>query len=577
MGIIDQTIQRKTAFFHSLGFVLTRAGNLIGNEIYKSAHNVRSNEIWVDNIPFAIDVTDAQTIASSESQVTMIGSPGSGAVLYPLRGSEYQTWFFDTGSPTPGFDGFDPSSGWVKPLINPSDVTDAEGSPSNGFKVVLYGSDGNVIIYNSSRYDVDYYSGLIKFEEDFTPKDSGFGGAATFTDVGFQGAVDKFDYNNTNGIKGLAFQYTGQYLDDYLLNLPTTNGGSSGGSEEWQSSVNGYLVHIGNNQTISGLTGINEQIDYLNANYSKYFVITDDDITGVGASWSGITATNSYYEFNGSTFSAYGLTPSDDENRFLLIENNLILETISISVTGSITENGTQSIIPDHIIEYTGTASTGLSFSAWQVTQPRTGMVTTLDNLSSSLVRYVGDITGWVEYQYEVTYKVNSQRDIIPITTTNNYDIAVNQTLQFEPSGDKSVDILVNGVEMPSERYIWGSPGATFSLTVNNNGTNTITVDNDSVIEVEKYLILNNGVNDYYRQIIATSSPNGTETLITYSGDNVAPISSALVFSITKRSNNVARRGDFLLWVGSPDWYELSSNDLVTFEYVTIDSGALNA
>ena len=49
----NQDIQRKAGFFHSLGKVITKDGNNVGNEKYKSAHNVRSTEVWMDEIPFA--------------------------------------------------------------------------------------------------------------------------------------------------------------------------------------------------------------------------------------------------------------------------------------------------------------------------------------------------------------------------------------------------------------------------------------------------------------------------------------------------------------------------------------------
>jgi len=587
MGISNTTIQRQAGFFHSLSTVLTKENRAIGSESYKSSHNIQTSEIWSDSIPYAFTFNDAVSNAADVNtpQLTQVGTEISRAIMYPLRDTEFQTWFIDTGTPSViESAGCLPSENWVKPLINPFDVTRADGLGSAGYAVRLYDPTGNPVSYDNAGYDVDYYGGFIKFQPGSTPKDSGNGMGFTYLESAFQTAVSGGTASvktslATNGPGAIAFQYTGQYLDEYLLNLPTSSGGG-GGSEEWQSSVNGQLIHIGNNQTVAGLTGINDQIDYLNENYTNYFIITDDDITGVGASWSGITATNSYYEFNGDTFTPHGLTSSDDKNRFLLLENSLVLDTLIINASGSYVDNGTASVLPDRIIELISSSVSGLGFDAWEVTDPRIGMVTTLDNLSSSLVRYVGQSTGWVEYQFESTFKVNSQRDLPAITTTHDNDIAINQTLQFEPSGDKSVDVLVNGVEMPFDYYAWGNPGSTTSLTVTgDNTTNNQFTITGTTVSVNQYLILNNGTTDYYRKVVSVTGSSPQE--VTYSGLAVSNLTtgSAQVFSITERDNNVARKGDFLLWKGS-SWYHLTQEapaDLVTLEYVTIDSGALNA
>lgn len=581
MGITNTDIQRKTGFFHALGKVLTLDTNLIGNESYKSAHNVRTSEIWTDVPAFAEFLSDAITEDINNSSVTMVGT-ASTATMYPLANTNYQTWFLDSGTPSVFSNGFVPSVSWSKPLINPSDIPDTAGAPSNGYNFRMYRNDGTTLIsYDNAFFEVDYFAGLIKYQLGATPVDSSGSSGLGFqmSQSGFEAValtfIDRKAYLDTNGPKAIAFLYSGTFLDDYLNNISGESGGNSG-SEEWQSSVNGYLVPVGNTSSVSGLTGINSQIGYLNNEYNKYYIYTDTDISGV--TWSGITATNSYYKFNGSTFSSYTITDSDDANRFLLIEGGLTLDTIVISPTGSVTEFPDTSVQADRILEYTGTASTGLTYSAWQVTDPRLGMVTTLDNKSSSLVRYVGIGTGWVEYNYEITYKVNSQKDLIPNTTDTDYDIAISETLTYEPSGSKSVDIMVNGVEMPLSSYVWGNPSGTTSIVVDSSSPNTITTPNSGAPIIGEYLQLDNGSN-YYRQVTATSSASATQSLITYSGISVAGITSAYKFTLIQRTNNVARQGDWLLWVGSA-WYELdqiSPADLITLEYVTNDSGALNS
>lgn len=576
MGITNTTVQIKTGFFHALGKVLSLDTNLIGNENYKSAHNVSTKEIWVDDIAFSEYYSDAINESTINDAVTMVGTPST-ATLFPLANTNYQTWFFDEGTPSVLSNGFIPSSGWVKPIINPSDVANAAGAPSNGFGMRMFRNDGTTLIsYDNVFYEVDYFSGLIKFQPGATPVDPAVSSGLGFQldQAGFEAAASTsyaaaVAYLDTNGPKGVSFQYTGEFLDSYLNNL-SPGGGGSGGSDEWQSSVNGYLTEIGNNETINGLTGINGQIDYMNTTYEKYFILTNDDISGV--TWSGITATNSYYEFNGFTFSSYTLTDMDDENRFLLMENTLLLDTIVISPTGSVAEFPGTTVQANSIIEYTSGTASGLTYSAWQVTDPRLGMVTTLDNKSNSLTRYIGST--WVEYQYELTYKVNSQKDIEAYTTDTDYDIAINQTLEYEPSGDKSVDVLINGVEMPYSVYTWGNPTTEISMSVIASGTNTITVSNAEAPTIGQYVRLNNGT-DYLRQVTNVVA-TGT-SLVTYSGVSVPSVTTSWKFSITLRSSRVARKGDWLLWIGT-GWYELTESvpkDLVTLEYVTMDDGAI--
>ena len=59
MPINNSNIQNKGAFYHSLGKLLTRDTNSLGNEKYKSSHNITSSEIWMSEVPYA------QTFASA--------------------------------------------------------------------------------------------------------------------------------------------------------------------------------------------------------------------------------------------------------------------------------------------------------------------------------------------------------------------------------------------------------------------------------------------------------------------------------------------------------------------------------
>jgi hypothetical protein len=234
----SQTLRTNAGFFHSLGKVLTESANSPGNEKYKSAHNVRSNEVWMDSIPFAIDSASASQYADnvivrqvgSSSTIPDLQNTFSEPVYcYPLTQTNYQTWFLDIGTPTPQPDGFEPSSGWVKPLINPSDVQRADGFPSLGYGFNMYRPNGTTVIsYNNAFFEVDYFGGLIRWEIGKTPADAagsnGMGFQFDSVTFGALGTASKQAYiqsSSTGGPRALAFQYVGQLLSNYTIGSGT--------------------------------------------------------------------------------------------------------------------------------------------------------------------------------------------------------------------------------------------------------------------------------------------------------------------------------------------------------------------
>jgi len=251
------------AFYHSLGKVLTESTNLVGNEKYKSAHNVRSNEVWMDAIPYAPTTASASQY-SDNIIVRQVGSSSNALYLYPLTNTNYQTWFIDMGTPSVAADGFIPSSDWVKSLINPSDVPNSEGAPSFGYELLMYQRNGTTAIsYGSAYYDVDYFSGLIRFDVSFTPTDSGNGLGFTFNKTTFESTPNgsKQAYiqsTSTGGPRVIAWQYVGQRLNNYTF----TGGGTVSFADSstigfTQSGVTYSAYVIPNSLTASSLnTGL---------------------------------------------------------------------------------------------------------------------------------------------------------------------------------------------------------------------------------------------------------------------------------------------------------------------------------
>jgi hypothetical protein len=255
-NIIEST-KINAAFYHSLGKVLTEVNNLVGNEKYKSAHNVRSSEIWMDPVPYAPLPASASQY-SDDIVVKQVGTSSNPYYIYPLTQTNYQTWFIDVGTPTIFPDGFEPSTGWVKPLINPSDVPNEAGAPSFGYELQMFQRNGTPISYGSAFYDVDYFSGLIRFDLGRTPKDTSSGLGFQFSESGFSSATDKINYIKselTGGPRVIAWQYVGKTLADFEFSSGLTAG-------QGLTISNGDIsINIG---TQSGLTF--SQDDELNIN-----------------------------------------------------------------------------------------------------------------------------------------------------------------------------------------------------------------------------------------------------------------------------------------------------------------------
>ena len=277
----SSTLRTNAGFFHSLGKVLTESTNSPGAEKYKSAHNVRSNEVWMDPIPFAIDFASASQY-SDNIVVTQHGTPSNPLYLYPLTQTNYQTWFLDIGTPTPQPDGFEPSTGWVKPLINPSDVQREDGFPSLGYGLSMYRPNGSAsVAYGNAFFEVDYFAGLLRWEIGKTPADlptsNGMGfqfDSSTFAALGTPSKQAYIQSPTTGGPRAIAFQYTGQRLSNYTIGSGT---GFTAGPGLTLSSGATLSVLVDN--TTIGFN-VNNELTVLGASASSWKLSVADYNTG---------------------------------------------------------------------------------------------------------------------------------------------------------------------------------------------------------------------------------------------------------------------------------------------------------
>ena len=306
----NQNTKINAAFYHSLGKVLTESTNLVGNEKYKSAHNVRSSEVWADPIQFAPTFASASSY-SDDIIVRQVGTSSNPVYLYPLTNTNYQTWFIDIGTPSAAADGFVPSSSWVKPLISPTDVPNSSGAPSVGYELKMYRRDGTTAVsYGNTYYDVDYFSGLVRFDVGYTPIDSGNGLGFTFNKTAFEstpnGSKQAYVQSTvTGGPRVIAWQYVGQRLSNLSSGMSFSFVDSSTIAFTWSGNTYSAYVIDGSltaSQLNTGSNGGPTAGYVLSVDGNGLFAWVPQGVTAVG-----VTA-QPVYQLGLTTSTGYGET-----------------------------------------------------------------------------------------------------------------------------------------------------------------------------------------------------------------------------------------------------------------------------
>lgn len=202
MGSLSTSEQRKIAYFHSLGKVMTRDSQAVYESPYKSSHNVRLSEIWSDDIVYAIDYAAAVNESINSSAVTLYEE----TQLTEILGSNGQSWYLNN------------SGQFIRPWISPIDVPNPTNNlPSYGYTLRLFrgddatiGTAGSEIGMTEGAWSVDYYAGIIHFANGQTPNDRGWGTvkASIFVYTGQFGA----NGNSGGGITSLRYDNTTKEL-----------------------------------------------------------------------------------------------------------------------------------------------------------------------------------------------------------------------------------------------------------------------------------------------------------------------------------------------------------------------------
>ncbi len=160
MADFPDSAKRQLGYFHGLSKVPTESTQNVYESKYKSAHNIKSTDVWTDTVNYAATSLDADNEALSNSAVTKYTQFS----LTMIPGSNSQSWYLDD------------NGLFVRPFISPVDIPEiTTNNSSDGYQALLYDNSNNLITPTEGAWVIDYYSGIIKFAEGYTPIDMSWG------------------------------------------------------------------------------------------------------------------------------------------------------------------------------------------------------------------------------------------------------------------------------------------------------------------------------------------------------------------------------------------------------------------
>jgi hypothetical protein len=292
MAQFPDSLQSKTGFFHSLGLVPTESTQNWYESSYKSSHNIRGSEIWLDDIPYALNQTilDNSILPNNSTIIkkyTMVS-------LSQVFGSNGQTWYFNTGGTF--------IRNWISPVDVPHQTTNA---PSYGFQMKLYDNSGVTIGLTSSNWVVDYYAGMIKFAPGYIP---------------------------TSAPKATFYQYigrTGNNLSNANFVIVNTLTERNNINNRYQGMIVHVISESLNYQLIGGILNSNWQVLGSKITPTNVFYIDSNRIDNYIEDGSIINPFKSIY-------SGISYINSLNKDILLYIQNNEYLEDININLDKNI-------------------------------------------------------------------------------------------------------------------------------------------------------------------------------------------------------------------------------------------------
>ena len=161
MANLTDAFKLTKSFFSTFGKANTEASQKLFESIIKSGQNISITDIRADAITYCVSQASADAWVTANPT---IGHKYDAELLTEVSGSNGQAWYIDdTGR----------VDGWISPVDVPNVTTKA---PSYGFEPYLYQNDGVTrVMPADGAWLYDPYSGVIFFQEGFTPADMGYG------------------------------------------------------------------------------------------------------------------------------------------------------------------------------------------------------------------------------------------------------------------------------------------------------------------------------------------------------------------------------------------------------------------
>lgn len=231
--------QRKLGFYHTLSKSVISNEQSLQDSKYKSAHNVRLQDVWADEITPVLTFEDAILQSVTNDALTFHEK----VELRKVSDSYGQTWYFR-------LDGR-----FVRPWVGPQDIPfSSTNLPSEGFELKLFRGDdckkgvpGSEIKRGICEWAVEYHAGIIHFGEGNTPDDFGWGTIkASF-----------FEYTGDFGAPSVTDAFTDVSYDENTGLLVFNEGQSSEKSVTIVGGGGSLTIEDEGSEVLSGVTNIN--------------------------------------------------------------------------------------------------------------------------------------------------------------------------------------------------------------------------------------------------------------------------------------------------------------------------------
>jgi len=154
MSSPSNTFQLRNAYFHKYSKTSMHDLQNLFESTIRSGHRILPDDIWIDYIPFCGNDISADNFYNGNPNII---KKHTKVILEEIPGTNNQCFRYK-------------ESGIVKnKWVNPADYSDGGGNTSQGFAVKLYDNNDNLISLSDGVWAVDYFSGLIQFQEGYTP------------------------------------------------------------------------------------------------------------------------------------------------------------------------------------------------------------------------------------------------------------------------------------------------------------------------------------------------------------------------------------------------------------------------